>query len=141
MIVGKLKSVAGTLFSILIGISIITVFLAGLVLVQYAQLLISRNEYEIRTLLRQGYSPTKITKTILLYFLKVFAVISAASIIAFSLAKLYIDSLLIKGGIQVESGYTLLSILAVILAFGIYTIVNYFNAKREIGRASCRERV
>src|SRR5690554_7504995 len=49
MIVGKLKSVAGTLFSILIGISIITVFLAGLVLVQYAQLLISRNEYEIRT--------------------------------------------------------------------------------------------
>nr|WP_299201141.1 hypothetical protein [uncultured Brumimicrobium sp.] len=132
MIVGKLKSVAGTLFSILIGISIITVFLAGLVLVQYAQLLISRNEYEIRTLLRQGYSPTKITKTILLYFLKVFAVISAASIIAFSLAKLYIDSLLIKGGIQVESGYTLLSILAVILAFGIYTIVNYFNAKRGV---------
>ncbi|WP_417266012.1 hypothetical protein [Brumimicrobium sp.] len=132
MIVGKLKSVAGTLFSILIGISIITVFLAGLVLVQYAQLLISRNEYEIRTLLRQGYSPTKITKTILLYFLKVFAVISSASIIAFSLAKLYIDSLLIKGGIQVESGYTLLSILAVILAFGIYTIVNYFNAKRGV---------
>lgn len=132
MIVGKLKSVAGTLFSILIGISIITVFLAGLVLVQYAQLLISRNEYEIRTLLRQGYSPTKITKTILLYFLKVFAVISAASITAFSLAKLYIDSLLIKGGIQVESGYTLLSILAVILAFGIYTIVNYFNAKRGV---------
>lgn len=132
MIVGKLKSVAGTLFSILIGISVITVFLAGLVLVQYAQLLISRNEYEIRTLLRQGYSPKKIIKTILLYFIKVFAVISAASLVAFGIAKFYIDHLLIKGGIHIEPGFTSLSILAVIIAFGIYTIVNYFNAKRGV---------
>jgi len=132
MIVGKLKSVAGTLFSILIGISIITVFLAGLVLIQYAQLLISRNEYEIRTLLRQGYSPKKVTTTILAYFAKVFAVISIASLAAFAIAKLFIDNLLIKGGIHIEPGYTILSILAVIIAFGIYTVVNYFNAKRGV---------
>ncbi len=134
MIVGKLKSVAGTLFSILIGISVITVFLAGLVLVQYAQLLISRNEYEIRTLLRQGYSPKKITQTILLYFVKVFAVISAASLVAFGITKFFIDKLLITGGIHIASGYTIVSILAVIFAFGIYTIVNYFNAKRGVLR-------
>ena len=132
MIVGKLKSVAGTLFSILIGISIITVFLAGLVLVQYAQLLISRNEYEIRTLLRQGYSPKKVTETILLYFIKVFAVISGASLIAFAVAKIFIDKLLVKGGIQISPDYTALSVVAVIIAFGIYTIVNYFNAKRGV---------
>ncbi|WP_107039163.1 FtsX-like permease family protein [Brumimicrobium mesophilum] len=132
MIVGKLKSVAGTLFSILIAISVITVFLAGLVLVQYAQLLISRNEYEIRTLLRQGYSPKKVINSILLYFIKVFAVISAASIIAFGLLKYFIDKLLDKGGIQIDSGFTFLSVLAVILAFVIYSIVNYFNAKRGV---------
>lgn len=132
MIVGKLKSVAGTLFSILIGISVITVFLAGLVLIQYAQLLISRNEYEIRTLLRQGYSPKKIISTILLYFIKVFAVISAASLFAFGIAKFFIDNLLIQGGIHVEPGFTILSVLAVIIAFGIYTVVNYFNAKRGV---------
>ncbi|PWH86122.1 FtsX-like permease family protein [Brumimicrobium oceani] len=134
MVVGKLKSVAGTLFSILITISGITVFLAGLVLVQYAQLLISRNEYEIRTLLRQGYSPQKIIQSILSYFIKVFAIISGASIVAFALAKYFIDKLLVKGGIQIDSGFTMLSILAVILAFGIYSIVNYFNAKRGVLR-------
>ena len=134
MIVGKLKSVAGTLFSILIGISVITVFLAGLVLVQYAQILISRNEYEIRTLLRQGYSPKKIINSILFYFIKVFAVISVTSIIAFGLIKLFIDRLLDKGGIQIDSGFTFFSILAVFIAFGIYTIVNYFNAKRGVLR-------
>ena len=132
MIVGKLKSVAGTLFSILISISIITVFLAGLVLIQYAQLLISRNEYEIRTLLRQGYSPRKITTTILNYFIKVFAVISGASLLVFAIAKIFIDQLLIRGGIHIAPGYTVLSIAAVIIAFAIYTIVNYFNAKRGV---------
>lgn len=132
MVVGKLKSVAGTLFSILIGISVITVFLAGLVLVQYAQLLISRNEYEIRTLLRQGYSPKKIIQSILFYFIKVFAIISGASLVAFGIIKFFIDKLLDKGGIQIDSGFTFLSILAVIFAFGIYTIVNYFNAKRGV---------
>lgn len=132
MVVGKLKSVAGTLFSILIGISVITVFLAGLVLVQYAQLLISRNEYEIRTLLRQGYSPKKIIQSILFYFIKVFAIISGGSLVAFGVIKFFIDKLLEKGGIQIDSGFTFLSILAVIFAFGIYTIVNYFNAKRGV---------
>src|SRR5690554_6307972 len=132
MVVGKLKSVAGTLFSILIGISVITVFLAGLVLVQYAQLLISRNVYEIRTLLRQGYSPKMIIPSILFYFIKVFAIISGGSLVAFGVIKFFIDKLLEKGGIQIDSGFTFLSILAVIFAFGIYTIVNYFNAKRGV---------
>lgn len=43
MIVGKLKSVAGTLFGIVMGISIIAVFLASLVLIQYAQLMMTKN--------------------------------------------------------------------------------------------------
>ncbi|PKR80765.1 hypothetical protein CW751_08315 [Brumimicrobium salinarum] len=132
MIVGKLKSVAGTLFSILIGISVITVFLAGLVLIQYAQLLISRNEYEIRTLLRQGYAPNHIIRTIILYFIKVFAIIAGASLLVFGVAKFFIDELLVQGGIHIASGYTLLSILSVVIAFGIYTVVNYFNAKKGI---------
>jgi hypothetical protein len=132
MIVGKLKSVAGTMFSILIAISIITVFLAGLVLIQYAQLLISKNEYEIKTLLRIGYSPSLITKTITGYFIKVFAIISAFSITAFILLKFLIDYLLKKGGIQISTNFTVLSISAVIIAFGLYTLVNYINAKKGV---------
>lgn len=132
MIVGKLKSVAGTMFSILIAISIITVFLAGLVLVQYAQLLISKNEYEIKTLLRIGYSPALITKTITGYFVKVFAIISVFSITSFIGLKILIDYLLKKGGIQISTSYTILSISAVLIAFGLYTLVNYLNAKKGV---------
>jgi hypothetical protein len=132
MIVGKLKSVAGTMFSILIAISIITVFLAGLVLVQYAQLLISKNEYEIKTLLRIGYSPALITKTITGYFIKVFAIIAGFSITAFVVLKFLIDYLLKKGGIQISANFTVLSISAVIIAFGLYTLVNYMNAKKGV---------
>lgn len=132
MVVGKLKSVAGTLFTVLIAISVITVFLAGLVLVQYAQLLISKNEYEIRTLLRIGYAPKVITMKILNYFVIVFALISGISIVVFLGAKLWIDNLLIEGGIQINTSLTWLSLLAVLLAFGIYTIVNYWNARKGV---------
>ena len=134
MVVGKLKSVAGTLFSILIGISVITVFLAGLVLIQYAQLMISKNEYEIRTLLRIGYSPKRISVSILNYFTRVFAVISGASLILFAIAKYFIDDLLNQGGIHINHSFTFLSILAVIIAFLIYTIVNSLNAKKGVLR-------
>lgn len=132
MVVGKLKSVAGTLFTVLIAISVITVFLAGLVLVQYAQLLISKNEYEIRTLLRIGYAPKVITMKILNYFIIVFALITGISIVVFLGAKLWIDNLLIEGGIQINTSLTWLSLLAVLLAFGIYTIVNYWNARKGV---------
>ena len=43
MVVGRLKSVVGTLFLVVLGISIIAVFVSGLVLIQYMQLLMSRN--------------------------------------------------------------------------------------------------
>ena len=131
-IIGKLKSVAGTMFSILIAISTLTVFLAGLVLVQYAQLLISKNEYEIKTLLRIGYSPSLITKIITGYFIKVFAIISLFSILSFAGLKVLIDGILKDGGIQISTNFTVLSFSAVVIAFGLYTLVNYMNAKKGV---------
>lgn len=132
MAIGKLKSISRMLFSILIGISTITVFLAGLVLIQYAQLIISRNQYEISVLLRQGYSPKKIIRTILYYFIKIFAIVIVISFILFAITKFYIDTLFIQSGINIETQFTFFSILALILAFCIYTIVNYINAKRSV---------
>lgn len=132
MAIGKLKSIAGTLFSILIGISTITVFLAGLVLLQYAQLIISKNRYEISVLLRQGYSPKKIIRTILNYFMTISAIIIIVSLIVFAMLKFFVDALFIQSGINIETGFTFLSIFAVIFAFCIYTFVNYFNAKRSV---------
>ncbi|MGM0478721.1 MAG: hypothetical protein ACQERC_05820 [Bacteroidota bacterium] len=134
MVVGKLKSVAGTLFSVLIGISIITVFLAGLVLVQYAQLIISKNAYEIQTLLRIGYAPKTITMALTNYFIVVFAIITGLSIVVFAIGKYFIDDLLIQGGINIDSTFTFMSLAAVIFAFFIYTLVNYWNARKGVLR-------
>lgn len=132
MAVGKLKSVAGMLFSILIGISTITVFLAGLVLLQYAQLIISKNRYEISVLLHQGYSPKKIIRTVIKYFITISTIIIGVSLVVFVFSKSYIDKLLLQSGIHIETDFTFLSIFALILAFCIYTIVNYFNAKQSV---------
>lgn len=132
MIVGKLKSIAGTLFSIVMAISIITVFLAGLVLIQYAQLILSKNAYEITTLLRIGYEPKAIIKVVMNYFMRVFAVITLLSVATFTGIKYIIDSLLAKGGIDISSNFTFLSFGAVVLAFIIYTAVNYMSTKKEI---------
>lgn len=135
MIVGKLKSVAGTLFGIVMGISIIAVFLASLVLVQYAQLMMTKNAYEIKTLLRIGYAPKSIIQAIITYFIKVFAVITLLSATSFILLKSFIDGIMIKGGIMISESFTFLSFSSVLVAFAIYTLVNYLNAKKEILRA------
>jgi len=132
MVVGKLKSVAGTLFSILISISVITVFLAGLVLVQYAQIIISKNAYEIQTLLRIGYAPNTITLTLTKYFVVVFAIIAGLSILVFAIGKYFIDDLLVQGGIHIDSTFTFMSFAAVVLAFIVYTFVNYWNAQKGV---------
>jgi ABC-type antimicrobial peptide transport system permease subunit len=63
MVVGRLKSVVGTLFLVVLGISVIAVFVSGLVLIQYMQLLMSRNAYEVRTLLRIGFHPSIVIKS------------------------------------------------------------------------------
>jgi hypothetical protein len=135
MVVGKLKSIAGTLFLIVLAISVIAVFLASLVLIQYAQLMMTKNAYEIRTLLRQGYPPKTVVSTITNYFIRVFAVISALSASSFMLLKFLIDGIMLKGGITIRASFTVSSFGALFVAFLIYTIVNYYNAKREIYQA------
>lgn len=132
MIVGKLKSISGTLFGIVMFVSIIAVFLAGLVLVQYAQLIISKNKYEISTLLRIGYSPKLIVQVILKYFIGVFAFIGGISLISFFLLKMIVDELLAKGGIAIEIAPSFFSIMTLVIAILGYTIASYFSAKKNV---------
>lgn len=130
--IGKLKSIAGTLFSVLIFISLLTIFLSILVLLQYAQLLLAKNKYEITTLLRIGYSPKLVIKKVSNYFIKVFAIIVASSLAVFFICKMMIDRLFESGGITIDTTPTWQSILAVVLVFSLYSVFNHFNAKKVI---------
>lgn len=132
MVVGRLKSMVGTLILVVLGISVIAVFVSGLVLIQYLQLLLSRNTYEVRTLLRLGYSPSLLTRHFFLYFTKVFGVIALLSLVAFVGFKFWLDSLFEEGGLYIGTTYTVTSIFALCLAYAIFALVSFLNAKKGI---------
>lgn len=132
MVVGRLKSIVGTLILVVLGISIIAVFVSCLVLIQYAQLLITKNAYEVRTLLRLGYAPDILVNKFFIYFLKIFIIISFIGLILFLALKFILDSLFEDGGIYINKELSLYSILALFVAFILFSIASYFNAKKGI---------
>ncbi len=132
MVVGRLKSMVGTLILVVLGISIIAVFVSGLVLIQYAQLLMSRNSYEVRTLLRMGYSPKKIINKFFFYFIKIFGWISLIGFGMFFVFKYFLDSMFEEGGLYIGTDMTLFSIYALLFAYLIFGIASFMNAKKGI---------
>jgi len=136
MVIGRLKSMVGTLILIVLGISIIAVFVSGLVLIQYLQLLLSKNTYEVRTLLRLGYSPKLLTRHFFLYFTKVFGVVALLSLISFVLFKFWLDTLFEEGGLYIGTTFTVTSIASLLAAYGIFAFVSYLNAKKGIYRSN-----
>jgi len=136
MVVGRLKSMVGTLILVVLGISIIAVFVSGLVLIQYLQLLLSKNEYEVRTLLRLGYSPKLLTRHFFLYFTKVFGLIAFLGLVAFSVFKFWLDSLFEDGGLYIGRSYTVTSVAALLAAYAVFSLVSYLNAKKGIEKSN-----
>lgn len=132
VIVGRLKSMVGTLILVVLGISIIAVFLSGLVLIQYLQLLLSKNLYEVRTLMRLGHHPNTLVKNFFVYFSKVFGIIGILSLAAFIGFKLLLDSVFESGGLYIDTGLSLLSILALVLAYSLFALASYLSARKGI---------
>jgi len=132
MVVGKLKSVVGTLFIVIMSISIIAVLVSGLVLIQFMQLLMSRNAYEVRTLMRIGHHPKKIIRKFFLYFVRIFGIIMAVGFGAFMILKFILDKVFASGGVNVDTSITFTSIFALLLAYGIFAISSFLTAKKGI---------
>lgn len=132
VIVGRLKSMVGTLILVVLAISIIAVFLSGLVLIQYLQLLLSKNLYEVRTLMRLGHHPNKLIRTFFIYFSKVFGLIGLLSLGTFIGFKLILDSVFESGGLYIDKQLSLLSITALILAYALFALASYLSARKGI---------
>jgi ABC-type antimicrobial peptide transport system permease subunit len=132
MVIGKLKSIVGTLVIVIMSISIIAVLVSGLVLIQFMQLLMTRNAYEVRTLMRVGYHPKKIIRKFFIYFVRIFGIITAIGFVAFLLLKYLLDGVFASGGINLDTEITLTSIFALVLAYGIFALASYFTAKKGI---------
>jgi ABC-type antimicrobial peptide transport system permease subunit len=132
LIVGRLKSVVGTLVFIVLCISIIAVFVSGLVLIQYMQLLMSKNAYEVRTLLRIGYHPKTVIRKFFIYFAKVFGIVTGIGLATFFVFKYFLDSVFEDGGLYIGTSMTLWSIGALALAYLLFTISSFLTAKKGI---------
>ena len=132
MIVGRLKSVVGTLFVVVLGISIIAVLASGLVLLQYMQLLMSKNAYEVRTLLRIGYSPKVIIRRFFVYFVKIFGIVSVLALVVFFIFKYFLDEMFASGGLYIDTKITYVSLISLLIAYILFSLASFNTAKREI---------
>jgi hypothetical protein len=132
VVIGKLKSIVSTLFVVLLVISVVTVVVSGLVLIQYMQLLIANNQYQIRTLLRLGYNPNKIVLLFTRYLAVTFGFVSIIAFVLFLVEKLFVDELFEKGGIAINESLSVVSLISIIISFCIFVSISFLVVKRKI---------
>lgn len=132
MVVGRLKSVIGTLFLVVLGISVIAVFASGLVLIQYMQLLMSRNAYEVKTLLRIGFHPKVVIKSFFRYFVKIFGIVSSLGLAIFFVFKYFLDNMFETGGLFIDKQPSFIAIGALVCTYLVFTVASYRTAKKGI---------
>lgn len=132
LVVGRLKSMVGTLILVVLGISIIAVFVSGLVLIQYAQILLSKNAYEVRTLLRIGYPTGKIIRSFFVYFISIFGIVCGLGLGMFFVFKHFLDKMFEEGGLYIGRDVTAASISALVVAYVLFSLANYFSVKKGI---------
>jgi ABC-type antimicrobial peptide transport system permease subunit len=132
VVVSRLKSIVGTLFGVISGISVIAVLLSGLVLIQYLQLLMTHNKYEIRTLLRLGFAPKELINAFFLYFLKLFFIIASLGFLSFIGLKTIVDEIFKTGGINLNQSISWISVITLALSLFIFAISSLITANKGV---------
>ena len=132
LLIAKLKSTLGVLLTIISAISLLAVFLSILVLIQYLQLIMTKNDYEIRTLLRFGYAPNQLIKVFLRYFMSLFSVVAVLSLLLFIPAKYYLQQIFISNGISLDSSLSIYLFLLVIFVFIVFALSIWLSTKKRI---------
>ena len=132
LLIAKLKSTLGVLLTIISAISLLAVFLSMLLLIQYLQLIMTKNDYEIRTLLRLGHSPNQLIKVFLRYFMSLFSVVTVLSLLLFIPAKYYLQQIFISNGISLDSSLSIYLFLLVIFVFIVFALSIWLSTKKRI---------
>ena len=132
LLIAKLKSTLGVLLTIISSISLLAVFLSMLVLIQYLQLIMTKNDYEIRTLLRLGHAPNQLIKVFLRYFMSLFSVVAVLSLLLFIPAKYYLQQIFISNGISLDSSLSIYLLLLVFFVFIVFALTIWLSTKKRI---------
>lgn len=132
LLIAKLKSTLGVLLTIISAISLLAVFLSILVLIQYLQLIMTKNDYEIRTLLRLGHAPNQLIQVFLRYFMSLFSVVVVLSLLLFIPAKYYLQQIFISNGISLDSSLSIYLFLLVFFVFIFFALSIWLSTKKRI---------
>ena len=113
-------------------VSIIAVISSSIVLLQYMQLLLSQNSYEVKTLLRIGYSPLFISRIFAQYFSVVFALSLLAAFALFFLVKWWINDILQVGGIYLDQNLSFIAVTILPVSFITFIGFGTITARKNV---------
>lgn len=133
--VAKIKTIIAVVIGIFGIASVLIMLLSLLGFVQYSQLVLSKASYEIKTLLRIGYSIKSIVYTFIKQLSITFGLITLASILIMLSVKLFlVNTWLEKNGINIEGSSLTAAIFVAIICFGLFIISNYLNVKKTVNK-------
>ena len=129
----KIKTVIGVIIGIFGVASILITLLSLMGFVQYSQLALSRASYEIKTLLRIGYSVQQIVSTFIKRMAFIFGLITIGSINIMLFIKLVIvNKWLDSNGIHLEESSILPTIALAIGCFLLFVGANFLNVRKTV---------
>jgi hypothetical protein len=128
--IAKVKSVLSAVLSIILIVSLITIAMSALLIMQYAQLLLSKSDYEITTLLRIGYHPKTLALLFRRYFIEVFGILFIISSCCFIVIKFNLDRYLSSAGFGISTSFSSIPLLVLLfLIIGIVALI-YFHIRK-----------
>lgn len=132
LIAGKLKSMISILLSTILVVSILAMLLSCLVIIQYVQLLISKTAYEIRVLLRIGYTVRNIVSQFTFYLSIFLGMICIIGFVSFYSIKQLLDSIIVEAGLMLDISLSVVTIYVIISVFLIFIILTWLNAYSSV---------
>ena len=132
LFVSRLKSALSLALIFMASLAILTLLLSIIIMIQYLQLMLSSLSFEIRLMLRLGYSIKILKDKFLHYFVFVFVLISLISFVSFYFLSLAIDHELISSGILMNESISMWSIASLFVVFIIFVVTVHVYTSRRI---------
>ena len=114
----------------MIGLIILLLSFNNLIL--YSMQIIVKTEYEIKTLLRLGYSVKQISAQYLNYFIKVFSLVVGLSIVLIVVLNLIINLYIKKFGFEISIVPHWMTWLSAFIIFTSFILLNKVNIQKNI---------
>ncbi|MBK7128478.1 MAG: hypothetical protein IPM74_00660 [Crocinitomicaceae bacterium] len=128
-----------TIVTVVVGIfgiaSLLILLLSLLGFIQYAQLMLAKVSWEIKTLIRLGYSVRTLVKTFVMQVLIAFGVVCILAIILMFVINIFvIQSLLEENGIHLAQFSTIPAVMLALICFVVFVGANFLSVRQTIFR-------